>query len=240
MKSAVNGAVIARPRNGTAKKSFGPVNNLEEYVRPDWWNKIFNSVYLKTDADVVEDQTITIKEVDLFSQIVNLSPYDRILDLSCGQGRHSLELARRGFKNVEGLDRSRYLIQRAKMRAKRECLCVKFREGEARMLPYKPDTFDVILIMGNSFGYFETINDDLRVLREVFRVLKPWGRLLIDVADGDYLRANYQPRSWEWIDKNHFVCRERSISVDKQRLISREGVTHVEKGGVPAQFYAEG
>ncbi|OHD62733.1 MAG: D-alanine--D-alanine ligase [Spirochaetes bacterium RBG_13_51_14] len=239
MKSSVNGSVIARPRNGTAKKSFGPVNNLEEYVRPDWWNKIFNSVYLKTDADVVEDQTITIKEVDLFSQIVNLSPYDRILDLSCGQGRHSLELARRGFKNVEGLDRSRYLIQRAKMHAKRECLCVKFREGEARMLPYKPDTFDVILIMGNSFGYFETINDDLRVLREVFRVLKPWGRLLIDVADGDYLRANYQPRSWEWIDKNHFVCRERSISVDKQRLISREVVTHVEKGVIADQFYAE-
>jgi D-alanine-D-alanine ligase len=215
------------------------VANLEEYVNPDWWNKIFNAVYLKTDADVVDDHSITAKEADLFSKIINLSPDDRILDLSCGQGRHSLELARRGFRNVEGLDRSRYLIQRAKVQAKKECLSVKFREGEARMLPYKPDTFDTIFILGNSFGYFETINDDLRVLREVFRVLKPWGRLLIDVADGDYLRQHYQPRSWEWIDKNHFVCRERSISVDKQRLISREVVTHVEKGVIADQFYAE-
>lgn len=239
MKPSVNGSIAARPKNGTSRKSFGPVANLEEYVNPDWWNKIFNAVYLKTDADVVDDHSITAKEADLFSKIINLSPDDRILDLSCGQGRHSLELARRGFRNVEGLDRSRYLIQRAKVQAKKECLSVKFREGEARMLPYKPDTFDTIFILGNSFGYFETINDDLRVLREVFRVLKPWGRLLIDVADGDYLRQHYQPRSWEWIDKNHFVCRERSISVDKQRLISREVVTHVEKGVIADQFYAE-
>ncbi|TFH43286.1 MAG: D-alanine--D-alanine ligase, partial [Chrysiogenales bacterium] len=65
------------------------------------------------------------------------------------------------------------------------------------------------------------------------------GRLLVDVADGDFLRNNFQPRSWEWIDKNHFVCRERSISVDKQRLISREVVTHVGKCVIADQFYAE-
>jgi len=70
-------------------------------------------------------------------------------------------------------------------------------------------------------------------------VLKPWGRILIDVADGEYLRKRFQPRSWEWIDKNYFVCRERSLSLDKQRLISREVVTHVKKGVVADQFYAE-
>jgi D-alanine-D-alanine ligase len=239
MKATVNGSLPARPKGIHARKSLGPVANLEEYVNPDWWNQIFNSLYLKTDADVVEDHTITVREVDFFTRIASLLPDDRILDLSCGQGRHSLELARRGFKFIDGLDRSRYLIQRAKMQAKRECLNVKFREGEARMLPYRPDTFDSIFILGNSFGYFETVNDDLRVLREVYRVLKPWGRLLVDVTDGDYLRQHFQPRSWEWIDKNHFVCRERSISVDKQRLISREVVTHVEKGVIADQFYAE-
>jgi D-alanine-D-alanine ligase len=236
-----NGTAVspAKPKNGAIRKSYGPVSNLEEYVPSDWWNRIFNSVYLKTDADVVDDPSITVKEIDFFSRYVNLTQDDKILDLSCGQGRHSLELARRSFRNVEGLDRSRYLIQKAKTQAKKECLCVKFREGEARVLPYKADTFDVVFILGNSFGYFETINDDLRVLREVFRVLKPWGRILIDVADGDYLRKHFQPRSWEWIDKNHFVCRERSISLDNQRLISREVVTHVEKGVTADQFYAE-
>ncbi len=228
-----------RKRGRRQRTVLGPVPSLEEHVRPDWWRSIFNALYLKTDADVVDDQNITLREVDLFSEILKLSLDDKILDLCCGQGRHSLELVRRGFKYVEGLDRSHYLIQKAKAQAKKEGLNVRFREGDARKLPHAPDTFDVVMILGNSFGYFETIEDDLRVLREVFRTLKPWGRLLIDVADGEYLREQFQPRSWEWIDKKHFVCRERSLSLDKQRLISREVVTHVEKGVIADQFYAE-
>ncbi len=150
-----------------------------------------------------------------------------------------LELTRRGFRNVEGLDRSHYLIQKAKAQAKKESLNIRFREGDARKLQYPPDTFDVVFLVGNSFGYFETIQDDIRVLKEIFRVLKPRGQLLIDVMNGEYLRGHFQPRSWEWIDKRHFVCRERSLSLNKQRLISREVVTHVERGVVVDQFYAE-
>ncbi|MFX1324489.1 MAG: D-alanine--D-alanine ligase, partial [Promethearchaeota archaeon] len=58
-------------------------------------------------------------------------------------------------------------------------------------------------------------------------------------ADGDYLKSNFQPRSWEWLDKNYFVCRERTLSLDGQRLISREVITHVNKGVLVDQFYAE-
>jgi len=222
-----------------SRKSFlGPVSNLEEHVSPDWWKSIFNSIYLMTDSDVVEDGNITTQEVDLFSEILKLSPEDSILDLCCGQGRHSLELARRGFKYIEGIDRSHYLIQKAKGRAKKEGLDVKFREGDARKLPYLPDNFDVVMVLGNSFGYFETLQDDLRVLKGVFKVLKPWGKLLIDVADGEYLRENFQPRSWEWTGKKYFVCRERSLSLDKQHLISRELVSHVERGIITDQFYS--
>ncbi len=219
--------------------SLGPVPDLEEHVTPDWWSRIFNSLYLKTDADVVDDQAITAKEVSLFAEVFKLSPEDRILDLCCGQGRHTLELSRRGFQNIEGFDRSHYLIQKAKTQAKKEGLNARFREGDARKLPHGADTFDVVMILGNSFGYFETVQDDVRVLKEVFRVLKPWGRLLIDVSDGEYLRDNYQPRSWEWIGKNYFVCRERSLSLDGRRLISREVITHVKKGVIADQFYAE-
>jgi len=223
----------------TGTKSLGPVPSLEEHVHPEWWRQIFNAMYLKTDGDVVDDQQITAREVDTFCRILKLTPEQRILDLCCGQGRDVLELARRGITDVAGLDRSHYLIQRARAQAKREGLGVKFREGDARKLPYATDAFNVVMLLGNSFGYFETIEDDMRVLKEVCRVLKPWGKLLIDVADGDYLRRKFQPRSWEWIDKHYFVCRERSLSLDKQRLISREVVTHVEKGVVADQFYAE-
>lgn len=232
-----NGSSKKRKSNGRCAV-LGPVQTLEEHVRPDWWRRIFNSMYLKTDADVVEDANITRNEINLFSRILDLKPEDGILDLCCGQGRHTLELSRRGFK-AEGFDRSRYLIQKARAAAKNENLPVRFREGDARKLPYPADTFDVVMVMGNSFGYFETANDDIRVLKEIFRVLKPWGRVLLDVSDGHYLRGNFQPRSWEWIDKKHFVCRERSLSADKNRLISREVITEISKGVVADQFYAE-
>ena len=158
-------------------KPLGPVSNLEEHVRPDWWRCVFNSIYLKTDADVVDDHNITRKEVDYFSEILRLLPEEKILDLCCGQGRHSLELARRRFKHMDGLDRSHYLIQKAKAQAKKESLSLRFREGDARRLHYPPDTFDTVMLLGNSFGYFETVQDDLRVLKEIFSVMKPQDKL---------------------------------------------------------------
>ena len=230
----------SKPKNQKPPvKVLGPVSRLEEHVHPNWWRGIFNSLYLKTDADVVDDQVITRQEVNLFLDILKPATEDRILDLCCGQGRHSLELARRGFRNIEGLDRSHYLVERARAAAEREGLGVRFREGDARKLAYATDSFDVVMILGNSFGYFESLQDDLRVLKEVARVLKPWGKILIDVADGNRLRKHFQPRSWEWMDNKHFVCRERELSVDGQRLISREVITHVEKGVIGDQFYAE-
>lgn len=220
-------------------RTLGPVPHLEEHVNPDWWKKIFNSLYLKTDADIVEDASITRQEIDTFSSILKLTPDGHVLDLCCGQGRHTLELARRGIKNLDGLDRSHYLIQRAKNTAKKESLGVKFKEGDARKTPYTTDTFDVVMVLGNSFGYFETSDEDLRVLKEVKRILKPWGKVLLDVADGSYLKEKYQPRSWEWIDKHNFVCRERSISTDGQKLISREVIVNDTSGVIADQFYAE-
>ncbi|MDD5065582.1 MAG: methyltransferase domain-containing protein [bacterium] len=235
-----NGKSLPKRKNVLFKrKVLGPIDNLEENVTPDWWQKIFNFLYLKTDGDVVNDQTITTGEIDRFLDICNVAKDDHILDLCCGQGRHSLELARRGFKNVEGLDRSHYLIQKAKTQNQKEGLDIKFKEGDARKIPYSTDDMDLVMILGNSFGYFDTVDDDMKILKEVFRILKPWGKLLIDLTDGEYLKKNFEPRSWEWIGKRHFVCRERSLSVDEQRLITREVITHVEKGVIADQFYAE-
>lgn len=220
-------------------KTLGPVDNLEDYVQSDWWRHIFNSYYLKTDSDVVSDYEITRKEVDVYIDIFNIDKASKLLDLCCGQGRHCFEFFEKGFTNVNGLDRSHYLITRAKKTVRSRGLPINFREGDARKLPYPDCSFDCVTILGNSFGYFETVNDDLKVLKEVFRVLRPSGKVLIDVADGEYLKKNYSPRSWEWIDKNYFVCRERSLSCDLGRLISREVISHVSRGIIVDQFYAE-
>lgn len=229
----------SKTKNSPLVEVLGPVEDLESYVKADWWKHIFNANYLRTDGDVVEDAEITKTEIDQFIAALNLTKSAHILDLCCGQGRHSLELARRGYDHIVGLDRSHYLVNRAKKLGKQAGLKVQFREGDARNLRFHNDAFDVLMIAGNSFGYFESAKDDNKVIEEVKRVLKPNGKLLIDVTDGTYIKENFEPRSWEWIDKNYFVCRERSLSKNAEQLISREIITHVTKGVVADQFYSE-
>jgi len=221
------------------RRTLGPVSDLERHLPSDWWRVLFNSVYLKTDGDVIENERNTVREVDLLVEAAGLEPNDCILDICCGQGRHCLELARRGFKNVTGLDRSRYLIRLARRRAKELDIGVSFHEGDARRVRLPAAMFHCVTILGNSFGYFEQEEDDLAVLNSALRVLRPGGTLVLDLTEGDWMREHFEQRSWEWIDQNHFVCRERSLSSDSQRLISREVVVHAERGVIADQFYAE-
>jgi D-alanine-D-alanine ligase len=220
-------------------RTLGPVSDLERHLPSDWWRTLFNSLYLETDGDVIENDRNTAAEVDLLIRSVGLERNDRILDLCCGQGRHSLELARRGFPHVTGLDRSRYLIRLARKRAKQRSLQVSFHEGDARRFRLGDGEFHCVCVLGNSFGYFERPEDDLAVLEAVNRALGSGGSLVMDLMDGDWMRHHFETRSWEWVDQNHFVCRERDLAGDGDRLISREVVVHADRGVIADQFYAE-
>ncbi len=220
-------------------KTWGPVSDLERHLPSDWWKTLFNSLYLKTDGDVVENTENTTREIELITQVGTLEPNDNILDLCCGQGRHSLELGRRGFRHVIGVDRSRYLIRLARRRAKTENVPVMFHEGDARKFSFRGQRFHFVLLLGNSFGYFEQKTDDEAILNNVARLLLPNGMLVLDIVDGEWMHDNFEPRSWEWIDENHFVCRERALAQDGERIVTRELISHAEKGVIADQFYAE-
>src|SRR6516162_3488325 len=229
----------AEPDRRIGARTLGPVSDLERHLPSDWWRTLFNSLYLETDGDIIENDRNTADEVDLLISSIGLERNDRILDLCCGQGRHSLELASRGFPNVTGLDRSRYLIRLARKRAKQRNLQVSFHEGDARRFRLGDEDFHCVCILGNSFGYFERPEDDLAVLEAVNRALASGGSLVMDLMDGDWMRHHFEPRSWEWVDQNHFVCRERDLAGDGDRLISQEVVVHAERGVIADQFYAE-
>src|ERR1700745_3417184 len=100
----------AEPDRRIGARTLGPVSDLERHLPSDWWRTLFNSLYLETDGDIIENDRNTADEVDLFIRSVGLERNDRILDLCCGQGRHSLELANRGFPQVIGLHPSRNLV----------------------------------------------------------------------------------------------------------------------------------
>ncbi len=220
-------------------RTIGPVSDLERHLPRDWWKNLFNSLYLKTDGDVVENDENTERDVKMLIRVAALEKNDRILDLCCGQGRHSLELARQGFPNITGIDRSRYLVRLARKRANNLGLDVRFREGDARRIRGVNLPFHSVAVLGNSFGYFDHEDDDLAVLLAIKRVLVSKGTIIIDLLDGEWMRNNFESRSWEWIDQSHFVCRERSLTADRERLVSREVVVHAERGVIADQFYAE-
>src|SRR3954447_813521 len=81
----------------------GPLTDIEAQVSPLWWNEIFDELYLKTDGDVVENAELTRREMDLFLKLLPLLKDAQVLDVCCGQGRHTLELAQRGFVNLAGV-----------------------------------------------------------------------------------------------------------------------------------------
>ncbi|RKO97012.1 hypothetical protein CAUPRSCDRAFT_7151, partial [Caulochytrium protostelioides] len=250
---------------------YGRVRNMEAMVPPQWWKTVFaDGLYLQTDGDVVEDADITRAEVDMIEAVpavaamlaasrdgqaaqgitamkplVGASPAHqlRVLDLCCGQGRHSIELARRHPEALFcGHDQSGYLVNLARERAQlsdKAAHNTRFTEGDCRHVPYPNGAFDIILLMGNSFGYFTDVNGDSEVLKEARRLLAPSGVMLLDLVDGDHMRENYAQRSWEWVDDTTFVCRERKLSDDKSRLTSREVVTVTNRGVIRDQFYAE-
>ena len=228
-----------RPRRLPTRSCLGPVADLEAHLPEEWWRKLFNALYVKTDGDVVENTENTRREVDFIVSAAAIQAHSHILDLCCGQGRHCLELARRGFRHVMGLDRSRYLVRLAKKRAQNEGLQVIFKEGDARNPRLPENSIDCVAIMGNSFGYFSNKQDDEKVLTAVGKILRPSGQLVLDITDGGHMHENFDKRSWEWIDEHHFVCRERTISQDGERLISREVIVHDEMGVIADQFYAE-
>ena len=108
-----------------------------------------------------------------------------VLDLCCGPGRHSVELARRGFQ-VTGVDRSSFLLGKAHEHAARSGASVEWVEQDMRNF-VRPASFDLACSLFTSFGYFQDEQDDLQVLRNLYQSLKENGVLIIEVLGKERL-----------------------------------------------------
>lgn len=114
-----------------------------------------------------------------------------VLDLGCGPGRHAIPLARRGFR-VTAVDLSAFHLAKARERAASVSVPVEFVSADMRSF-VRPDAFDLTLSIFTSFGYFEDKDDDLRVLQNVRRSLRPGGVLVMDVASKEGMARVLHP-----------------------------------------------
>ncbi len=180
-----------------------------------WYQESFGDDYLLVYQH--RNRTMADQEVDQLLTWLDLSKEDRILDLCCGMGRHSITLAKRGLQ-VLGLDLSEVLLRKANSLAYQEGLWVPFIHGDMRKLPFVENSFDVVLNLFTSFGYFPEDDENRQVLAEVSRVLRTSGRFFIDFLNRKRVVETLVPESQRfiqdvaiyeqrWIDGD-FVCKK--------------------------------
>ena len=205
-------------------------------VHPDWWKTLFDEMYLKTDARSVCNEELSRKEVEIIQGLLPLEPGSRIADLCGGQGRHSLELARKGRGQCTVVDYSPHLVEVGRASARAADLSVEFVQGDARNTGLDVESFDLVLIMGNSLGYLPEDDDDALILAEAIRLLRPGGYLLLDVADGERVLEQMTPNAWHEVDDDLVVCRQREVEDGKVK--AREMIFSRRQGLLRDQCYA--
>jgi SAM-dependent methyltransferase len=149
------------------------------------------------------------EEVTNLLSLLKITSGASVFDLCCGPGRHSLELARRGF-SVIGVDRTKIYLEQARKQAETEKLKVKFIQKDMRRF-CTPDTFDAAINLFTSFGYFEDAKDDELVIKNMYRSLKDGGVFLIDTMGKEVLARIFLERNWYERDDG-IILEERKIS----------------------------
>ena len=177
------------------------------YDNDEFWEETRTVVFNETRREQAPDEVSRV--LDLLGDMPSNAA---ILDLGCGIGRHSLELARKGFR-VTGVDRTATYLDKAKEQADRQELNAEWVLADMRQFR-RPDTFDAAVNLLTSFGYFADPAEDRRVVDNLFTSLKPGGRLVMDLMGKEVLARIFQQRDWHEEPDGTLVLEERAIKDD--------------------------
>jgi SAM-dependent methyltransferase len=162
---------------------------LAKEIAEDWYVSAFANTADMAWTDRTE------AEVERAMRMLRPQGGERVLDLACGSGRHSLELKRQGFDAV-GADISPELLEIARREAAKEGLEVEFVEADLRELDFEAE-FDIVLSLNDgAIGYLETDEENHRTFEVIARSLKPGGRHLMQLPNVLYARENLPQKSW--------------------------------------------
>ena len=160
-----------------------------------------------------------VAEAESAIGILGMAPASDVLDFCCGPGRHSLELARRGYR-VTGVDRTAPYLDKAKASADSEGLAVEFVQEDVRLFR-RENAFDFAVSVFTSFGYFEDPSDDRLVLQNLFASLRPGGRLLMDMSGKEVVARAIQLRTWSEPEPGLYFLEERYPIEGWERIENR-------------------
>jgi ubiquinone/menaquinone biosynthesis C-methylase UbiE len=198
-----------------------------------WWDGYFDETFIDLYRGFLTRER-TEREVQGLREMLSLPAGAEVLDLACGWGRHSLALARQGFR-VTGMDWSETLLASARRRAEKAGVAVEFVRGDMREVPWT-GRFDAVLSLYSSLGYFLSDEEDLRVLRGACRALKPGGFLVLETMHRDHIAGAFAERDWWENEDGTLVWVEREF--DAVDGVSREW-TRWRRGGKEGEKYHE-
>jgi len=158
-----------------------------------WYVNWFSSkLYLELYKHRNDDDARNL--LNLIQRTIPLKKGDKVLDICCGAGRHSIELARRGF-DTTGFDLSKFLISEAKKTFKslpEKNIKSKFLIKDMRHFNFNK-SFDAAMNVFTSFGYFESDEENFKVIANASASLKSKGYFVFDFLNGVYLKKNIVP-----------------------------------------------
>lgn len=175
----------------------------EWYENNEFWEAMSHKIFSGKFS------TETKKETDLIISLTGINSASKILDLCCGQGRHSIALARKGFK-VTAVDRTEKYLNKARIDASKENLIIEFIKDDMRYFR-RENYFEAIIIMYTSFGYFKKQEENLHVIRNCYDSLSKNGVLLIDVVGKEILKRKFNPRESYEIDGITYIDERKII-----------------------------
>ncbi|WP_432742009.1 class I SAM-dependent methyltransferase [Streptomyces sp. JH002] len=175
---------------------------MQWYEDEAFWSDFASTMFSERRRDEMARLVAT-------SPLLRFGEEGRVLDLCCGPGIFLVPLAARGY-SVTGVDLSALMLERAREAAAGAGVRARLIQGD--MLTHRePRTYDAVLNLFTSFGYFERHEDNTRVLRNAFDSLVPGGRLLIDVMGKEVLAG--------WIGRPQLVELDDGYVIQRDTIL---------------------
>jgi SAM-dependent methyltransferase len=205
---------------------------MQVYLDNDWYKDFFHGAALDMWRRAVTPE-ITQVETEFLVDVLAIPAGGRVLDVPCGNGRHSIELAKRGYQ-VTGVDLAEEFVieARASTEEARAGLAgspvkAEFHHSDMRELPWQ-SAFDGAFCVGNSFCYLDHAGT-IAFLAAVGRTLKPGARFVIDTGcSAESLLPKLQERAWVELGDLLFLSSRRYNAAESRLEIEYTFV----RGGV--------